>query len=118
MEKYQVGLDRKEELTDKNCIKAEGFSSWRNGVNRKEEKTGESCIKAEGLSRSYRNFRLHGISLEVPAGSIFGLLGRNGAGKTTVMKLLSGHTKKAAEKYGLQDMTWIASQFLPERRLV
>ncbi len=102
MEKYQVGLDRKEELTDKNCTKAEEFSSCRNGVNRKEKKTGESCIKAEGLSRRYRNFRLHGISLEVPAGSIFGLLGRNGAGKTTVIKLLSGHTKKSGGKI------WIA----------
>ena len=55
MEKYQVGLDRKEELTDKNCTKAEEFSSCRNGVNRKEEKTGESISeehKSELQSRT------------------------------------------------------------------
>jgi ABC-2 type transport system ATP-binding protein len=33
---------------------------------------------------------LRGLSLQVPAGSIYGLLGRNGAGKSTTMKILLG----------------------------
>ena len=33
---------------------------------------------------------LRGLNLRVPAGSIFGFLGRNGAGKTTTIKILSG----------------------------
>jgi ABC-2 type transport system ATP-binding protein len=33
---------------------------------------------------------LRGLNLRVPAGSIFGFLGRNGAGKTTTIKLLLG----------------------------
>ena len=33
---------------------------------------------------------LRGVNLRVPAGSIFGFLGRNGAGKTTTIKLLLG----------------------------
>lgn len=33
---------------------------------------------------------LNGLDLQVPAGSIFGFLGRNGAGKTTTIKLLMG----------------------------
>ena len=36
---------------------------------------------------------LQGLNLQVPAGSIFGFLGRNGAGKTTAMKILLGMTK-------------------------
>lgn len=36
---------------------------------------------------------LRGIDLEVPAGSIFGFLGRNGSGKTTTIKLLLGLLK-------------------------
>ena len=36
---------------------------------------------------------LRGLNLQVPAGSIFGFLGRNGAGKTTAMKILLGMTK-------------------------
>ena len=35
---------------------------------------------------------LRGLSLEVPRGSITGFLGRNGAGKTTAMKVLLGMT--------------------------
>ena len=33
---------------------------------------------------------LHGVDLEVPAGSIFGFLGANGAGKTTLIHLIVG----------------------------
>jgi ABC-2 type transport system ATP-binding protein len=32
---------------------------------------------------------LRGVSLDVPAGSVFGLLGANGAGKTTLLKILA-----------------------------
>jgi ABC-2 type transport system ATP-binding protein len=35
---------------------------------------------------------LRGLTLQVPAGSIFGFLGRNGAGKTTTIKVLLGMT--------------------------
>ena len=35
---------------------------------------------------------LRGLTLQVPAGSIFGVLGRNGAGKTTMIKVLLGMT--------------------------
>ena len=34
---------------------------------------------------------LRGVSLSVPTGSIFGFVGRNGAGKTTAMKAILGH---------------------------
>jgi ABC-2 type transport system ATP-binding protein len=36
---------------------------------------------------------LRGLTLEVPAGSIYGFLGRNGAGKTTTIKILLGMTR-------------------------
>ena len=36
---------------------------------------------------------LNGLNLQVPAGSIFGFLGRNGAGKTTTIKALMGMLK-------------------------
>jgi ABC-2 type transport system ATP-binding protein len=35
---------------------------------------------------------LRGLTLQVPAGSIFGFLGKNGAGKTTTIKVLLGMT--------------------------
>ncbi len=52
-------------------------------------------LKVETLSKKYRRFQLKDISFEIPPGSILGLLGRNGAGKTTAIKLLTGHTKKS-----------------------
>ncbi|MHC4153742.1 MAG: ABC transporter ATP-binding protein [Planctomycetota bacterium] len=48
-------------------------------------------IKIENLVK-YFDGRcvLDGISLEVPQGCIYGLLGRNGAGKTTIIRILLG----------------------------
>ena len=48
------------------------------------------AIKVQGLGKSYKELRvLRGVDFEVPRGSIFALLGSNGAGKTTVVKILS-----------------------------
>lgn len=51
----------------------------------------EIAIRCQNLSRRYGEVdALKPLNLEVPAGSIFGFLGRNGAGKTTTMRLLAG----------------------------
>jgi ABC-2 type transport system ATP-binding protein len=48
------------------------------------------AIQVQGLEKSYRALRvLRGVDFEVARGSIFALLGSNGAGKTTVVKILS-----------------------------
>ncbi|MEU4222777.1 ATP-binding cassette domain-containing protein [Nonomuraea sp. NPDC026600] len=47
-------------------------------------------IHVQGLQKSYKELRvLRGVDFEVARGSIFALLGSNGAGKTTVVKILS-----------------------------
>ncbi len=49
------------------------------------------AIRTELLERRYgRHVALHGLSLVVPRGRVFGFLGPNGAGKTTAVKLLLG----------------------------
>lgn len=54
----------------------------------------EAVIEIEGLKKSFGNqAALDGLNLRVPAGSVFGFLGRNGAGKTTTIKHLLGLTK-------------------------
>jgi len=59
----------------------------------------ESAIRIEGLHFSYgRKKVLKGVDLEVPKGSIFGFLGRNGTGKTTTIKTLLGLQKPIAGK--------------------
>jgi ABC-2 type transport system ATP-binding protein len=48
-----------------------------------------SAIRITGLSKSYGELEvLRGVDLDVARGSIFALLGSNGAGKTTVVKIL------------------------------
>jgi ABC-2 type transport system ATP-binding protein len=48
------------------------------------------AIGVQGLEKSYKELRvLRGVDFEVARGSIFALLGSNGAGKTTVVKILS-----------------------------
>jgi ABC-2 type transport system ATP-binding protein len=50
----------------------------------------------EGLLRRKRQEALKGVSLRVERGEIFGLLGGNGAGKTTFIKVLLGIIRKTA----------------------
>jgi ABC-2 type transport system ATP-binding protein len=48
-------------------------------------------IETTDLRKSYGKVEaLRGLSVQVPAGSIYGFLGRNGAGKTTTIKVLLG----------------------------
>jgi ABC-2 type transport system ATP-binding protein len=48
-------------------------------------------IETIGLRKNYDGIEaLRGLDLQVPRGSIFGFLGRNGAGKTTAIKVLLG----------------------------
>ncbi len=48
------------------------------------------AIHVRGLEKSYGKVAvLHGVDFDVARGSIFALLGSNGAGKTTVVKILS-----------------------------
>jgi ABC-2 type transport system ATP-binding protein len=48
-------------------------------------------IETSELRKQYGSVdALRGLNLQVPAGSIFGFLGRNGAGKTTTIKVLLG----------------------------
>lgn len=52
--------------------------------------TPSPTIEIVGLTKSYADHEvLTGVDLTVPAGSIFALLGSNGAGKTTVVRILS-----------------------------
>lgn len=47
---------------------------------------------AKNVSKYFRNFiAVHNFSCDIPKATIVGLLGANGAGKTTVMRMLSGY---------------------------
>jgi len=50
----------------------------------------EKAIEVKGLRKSFKNTEvLKGVDFEVKRGEIFALLGSNGAGKTTILKILT-----------------------------
>ena len=62
----------------------------------------EPAIRVQGLEKSYKELEvLRGVDFDVAPGSIFALLGSNGAGKTTVVKILSTLLKADAGTVGV-----------------
>jgi ABC-2 type transport system ATP-binding protein len=50
----------------------------------------EPAVEARDLRKTFGKVRaLDGLSLAVPAGSVLGLLGPNGSGKTTTVSILA-----------------------------
>ena len=48
-------------------------------------------INAKGISKTFSDRKvLSGIDLDIKPGTIFGLLGPSGAGKTTLIKIITG----------------------------
>lgn len=57
------------------------------------------AISVEGLRKSYKDLQvLKGVDFQVKSGSIFALLGSNGTGKTTIVKILTTLLKYDAGK--------------------
>lgn len=62
-------------------------------------------LKAVGLSRHYGSVRAaDNVSFSVESGEIVGLLGHNGAGKTTIMKLLTGYIEPSSGEAWIDDI--------------
>jgi ABC-2 type transport system ATP-binding protein len=68
-----------------------------------------AVIETHDLSKSYRHFAaLEALSLTVPAGSVYALLGASGAGKTTAIKVLLNlipATRGSATLLGVQSQS-------------
>ena len=73
--------------------------------------TARPIIEAEGLHTYYgASHILHGINLSVRRGEAIGLMGRNGMGKTTLIRTLVGHItpRHGAIKINGRDLTGAA----------
>lgn len=62
------------------------------------------CV--ESLSKQYEGFTLENISFSLPAGYIYGCVGRNGAGKTTTLNLITGMCCPASGKVMIDGLTY------------
>ena len=62
----------------------------------------EYVLKTKDLKKTYGNYNaLNGLSMNVPKGSIYGLIGRNGVGKTTLIRLICGLQKATEGDFSL-----------------
>lgn len=71
----------------------------------------QPIIHIEGLSKRYKQaIALQQVSLQVPAGAIYGFVGRNGSGKTTLIKALLGMVHPSAGRIAVFGMNPLLRQ--------
>lgn len=58
--------------------------------------TMKNALTVSGLTKTYQDFMLDQVSFSVPSGSIVGLIGENGAGKSTTVNAVLGLIQKEA----------------------
>ena len=64
------------------------------------------ALETSSLSKSFSHGTVHAVrdvSLAVPAGSVFGIVGKNGAGKSTLLKLVAGFMRQDAGTVSVLD---------------
>ena len=70
----------------------------------------ECAIKIDHLTKDYGSFVLQDVSLAVPGGTIMGLIGENGAGKSTTIKCILNLIHRDAGTITLLDKDNIAEE--------
>ena len=69
----------------------------------------EYILETNGLTKVYgQKEAVRDVSLHIPEGKIYGLIGRNGAGKTTIMRMISGLSHPTRGSYSLFGKTGYA----------
>ena len=75
-------------------------------------------IEVQGLSRSYGELRaVDEVSFEIGRGEVVGLLGHNGAGKTTIMKMLTGFLEPDSGEIRIDGLDIAADRRAVQRRI-
>jgi ABC-2 type transport system ATP-binding protein len=63
-------------------------------------------ISVQNLTRRYgESFAVHDVSFQIGRGEVVGLLGHNGAGKTTIMRMLSGFLEPTGGSIQIDNLT-------------
>lgn len=62
----------------------------------------EKILEAKDICKAYgNNMVLNQVNLTIKAGEIYGLVGENGAGKSSLMKVITGLTKPTSGEISL-----------------
>ncbi len=77
-----------------------------------------AAISVTGLFKSYGSIKaLDSASLEVPEGTVYGLVGPNGSGKSTLIKAICGILRPDAGSVSVLGMDAVRERFAIRRRL-
>ena len=74
-------------------------------------------LEVKNLSKSFDNFRLHDITFTLPKGYIMGLIGPNGSGKTTTIKLILNMLKRTDGEVKILGLDNIADEQAAKKSL-
>ena len=74
-------------------------------------------LEVRNLSKSFEGFRLHDITFTLPKGYIMGLIGPNGSGKTTTIKLILNMLKRTSGEVKILGFDNIANEQEAKRNL-
>ena len=76
-------------------------------------------LRVEGLSKRFGRFQaLDGLSFELKRGEVLGFLGRNGAGKSTTIKILCNLLRADAGQAWLDDTPILGTTSVEHRRMI
>src|SRR4249919_3294886 len=75
-------------------------------------------VVAEGLGKRYGDlWALRGLELHVPPGTVLGLLGHNGAGKTTAIRILTTLSAPTEGRASVAGFDVVRQPFAVRRRI-
>lgn len=63
-----------------------------------------NILEIKNLNKEYKNFKLKNINFSIPKGSIMGLVGENGSGKTTTIKSILNIVNRESGSINIFDM--------------
>ncbi len=77
----------------------------------------EYVLKTNALCKNYKHFKaLNGLTMSVPKGAIYGFVGKNGTGKTTLIRLICGLQEPTSGDYSLYGLKNTEKEILKSRR--
>ena len=68
---------------------------------RMADKKDDIVLSIRGMSKSFGGTESRHINLDVKRGTVMGLMGENGAGKSTMMNVFSARIRKMRERLSL-----------------
>ena len=72
------------------------------------------AVETIGLTKAFRDKRaLDSLDMRVPSGEIYGLVGRNGSGKSTAMKIICGMMSSTSGEVRIQGEVMSACEASP-----